>query len=118
MASPFVSSPSRLAINRVAQRLADLEANFVVLEGFLAVGRNEHPDAGVDVLLELLRELRVVLEARQVRSRNVCPVKLLVAFAPLVRQHRVLGRNDRVIDLLEVQRSRRSSSQGSVRSRP
>ncbi len=40
------------AVDRVAQRLPHLEADFVVLEWLLAVRRNQHPDARVDVLLE------------------------------------------------------------------
>ena len=74
------------AVDRVAQRLAHLQSDLVILERLLPVGRDEHPDAGIDILLELLGELRVLLVAGEVRGRDVHPVQPLVALASLVCQ--------------------------------
>ena len=52
------------AVDRMAECPAHLQSDFVILEGFLAVRRHQHPNARENVAMKLLRELRVLLKSR------------------------------------------------------
>src|SRR5918996_437179 len=102
-ATPSPAPGQTPAIDRVAQRLTDLETDFVVLERFLSVRRNQHPDARIDVLPKLLRQLRVILVPSEVGSWDIHPVQLLLAFSALERKNGRIGGNDRQEGLLDVE---------------